>query len=376
MSTGRPLRILLVAERLGTSGVTSYCRNLIQGLGRRHKLMLVSPGGDHAERLGKLAGHALVMPWLARRGLAVFMRGRLLAEAAAFRPELVHALSGHAARAARMVSLKLGLPEVITAHHYVARSGELPVHPRVKAVLAVSQALRENLVNTGRLPRELAAVVPNGIDLAEYVSRAEPQLGGAEASSVSSRRRIPVVGFFGRLTVRKGPEYLVRAAAVLEADGVEAEYLFAGDGPERRRIEKLSVELGVRKRFTFREGYLEGRDLLPALDIFVAPSLQEALGIGILEAMACGVPVVASAVGGIFAMIRDGENGLLAPPRDHQALAARIRELLLNPARRLEMARAGRETVERDFSLQVMIGGTEEAYYAALDSGESRVVGK
>jgi glycosyltransferase involved in cell wall biosynthesis len=166
----------------------------------------------------------------------------------------------------------------------------------------------------------------------------------------------------------------VRAAAELEKDGLEAEYLFAGDGPERARIEKLAVELGIRRRLTFREGYLEGREVLPALDVFVAPSLQEALGIGILEAMACGVPVVASAVGGIFSVIRDGENGLLAPPRDAAALAARIRELLLNPTRRLELARAGRETVERHFSLAVMIQGTEAAYYAALESGDSQVL--
>ncbi len=374
MAAGRPLRVLLVAERLGTSGVTSYCRNLIRGLSRRHKLMLVSPGGDHAERLGKLVERSLVMPWLGRWGLAILARHRLLSEAAAFRPDLVHALSGHASRAAAAVSLRLGLPEVITAHHYVERSGQLVVHRRVRRVLAVSQALRENLVNTGKLPRELAAVVPNGIDVSEYAPRTEPQLAGAEGASAPLRPRIPVVGFFGRLTSRRGPEYLVRAAAVLEKDGVEAEYLFAGDGPERRRVERLAIELGVRKRFTFREGYLDGRDLLPALDVFVAPSLQEALGIGILEAMACGVPVVASGVGGVFAMIRDGENGLLAPPRDGEALAARIRELLLNPARRLEMARAGRETVERDFSLPVMVDGTEEAYYASLDAGESQAV--
>lgn len=370
MSTRRPLRILLLAERLSTSGVTAYCRNLIRGLAGRHRLMLVSPGGPNAEQLGRLTDRALVLSWMTRRGLLLFSRSRLLAEAAAFRPDLVHALSGHAARAAAAVSKKLGIPEVITAHHYVRRPGELPLHGRVRRVLAVSQALRENLVNTGKLRRELAAVVPNGIDLAEYIPRAEPKAapGGA------GRPAIPVVGYLGRMTARKGPEYLVRAAAELEKQGVEAEYLFAGDGPERRRVERLAVELGMRRRMTFREGWLESREVLPAMDVFVAPSLQEALGMAILEAMACGVPVVASAVGGIFAVIRDGENGLLAPPRDPKALADRIRELLLNPARRSEVARAGRETVEQHFSLDRMVAGTEEAYYAALDSSTSQVI--
>ena len=368
MSKGRPLRLLLIAERLSASGVTTYCENLVRGLSRRHKLLLASSGGPAAERIGKMVEKSLVLPGLDRWGFFKPGRKRLLAEAAAFHPELVHALSGHAARSAAAVSDALGIPEIITAHHYLTRPGELGFHKRVRRVLAVSQALRENLVNTGKLPRERVGVVPNGINIAAYAPREEPEAAPGEAP------RIPVVGFFGRLTKRKGPEYLVRAAAELTERGHEAEYLFAGEGPERANLEKLTSKLGVRKRITFREGPVIGRDIIPTMDVFVAPSLQEALGTTILEAMACGVPVVASAVGGIFTVIRDCENGLLAPPKDHMALADRIQDLFLNSARRREIARAGRETVETEFSLETMVAATEEAYYESQEKTRSEVL--
>ncbi len=368
MSNGRPLRLMLIAERLGPSGVTTYTENLVRALARRHKLMLVSPGGPAAERIGKLADTVLILPGLTRWRFLKPGRRRLLAEAKKFRPELVHALSGHAAPAAWEISERLGLPQLITSHHYLKGPGELKLHKRVRRVLAVSQALRENLVNTGKVPRERVDVVPNGISVTSYTPREEPEVLPGDPS------RLPVVGFFGRLAKRKGPTYLVRAAAALSKRRVDAEYLFVGEGPELGNLDRLAKELGVRERITFHDAPLPAREVLPTFDVFAAPSLQEALGINILEAMACQVAVVASAVGGIFTVIRDCENGLLAPPKDHLALADRIQDLLADPGRRLEIARAGRETAETEFSIQAMLGATETTYYAAFEKSKSEVI--
>jgi len=330
--------------------------------------MLASPGGPAAERIGKLAERAVTIPGLARWGLFRPGRRRLTVEAAAFQPMLVHALSGHADRPAEAVSDRLGIPEVITSHHFLRRPGELRLHRRVRRILAVSQALRENLVNTGKVPRDLVDVVPDGIDVKAYSQRPESETGPGDPP------RVPVVGYFGRMAKRKGAEYLIRAAAELRRRGVDAEYLLVGEGPEISALERLATELDVRRQVTFRESPLPAREILPTFDVFVAPSLQEALGINILEAMACAVPVVASATGGIFTMIRDGENGLLAPPRDHVALADRIQELLTSPQRSREIARAGRETAEREFSLETMLAATESAYYASFEKSVSEVL--
>ncbi len=368
MSNGRPLRLMLIAERMGPSGVTTYTENLFRALSRRHKLMLVSPGGPAAEQIGKLGEQALVIPGLARWGLFKPGRRKLLSEVQNFRPELVHALSGHAAPAAAEIGERMGLPQIITSHHYLRGAGELKLHRRVRRVLAVSQALRENLVNTGKVPRDIVDVVPNGINVKSYTPREEAEL------LPGVQPRLPVVGFFGRLTERKGPRHLVRAAAELSKRKVDAEYLFVGEGPELRYLEKLAEDLGVRKRITFHDSPLPVREVLPTFDIFVAPSLQEAMGINILEAMACRVAVVASAVGGIFTVIRDCENGLLAPPKDSGALADRIQDLLSDPARRMEIALAGRDTVEREFSVETMLAATEATYYAAFEKSKSEVI--
>jgi glycosyltransferase involved in cell wall biosynthesis len=363
------LRLLLLAERLVPSGVTSYTENLVRALVARHAVLLVAPGGPAAERVGAAAGKSVIIPGISRWGLVLRPgRSRLLAEAQGFRPDLVHALSGHAAKAAAAVSNELGLPEVITSHHFVRGPGGLALHRRVRRIMAVSQALRENLVNTGKIPRELVEVVPNGLNVKAYPVRVEPEPLPGEPP------RLPVIGYFGRLTRRKGPELLVRAAADLGRRGVDAEFLIAGEGPERQRLERLAVELGVRQRITFREAPLPARDLLPTFDVFVSPSRQETMGMTVIEAMACGVPVVATAVGGIFTVIRDGENGLLAPPEDFAALADRICDLLKDPARRHEIAAAGRETVEREFSLQRMMAATELTYYGALEKSDSEAL--
>ncbi len=368
MSNGRPLRLMLIAERLGPSGVTTYAENLVRVLSQRHRLMLVSPGGPAAERIGGMAAVSLVAPGLARWGLFKPGRRRLLREAESFRPELVHALSGHAARAAAEVSARMGLPVIITSHHYLRGPGELGLHKRVRRVLAVSQALRENLVNTGKVPRERVDVVPNGINVKNYTPREEPEPAPGDPE------RLPVVGYFGRLAKRKGPEFLVRAAAELRGRGIDAEYVLVGEGPEMSSLNSLARQLGVRDRITFRDVPLPARDVMPAFDIYVAPSLQEAMGINILEAMACRVAVVASAVGGIFTVIRDCENGLLASPGDHLALADRIQDLITDPVRRREVARAGRETVEREFSVETMLAATESTYYAAFEKSKSEVI--
>jgi glycosyltransferase involved in cell wall biosynthesis len=369
-SEGRPLRLMLISERLGPSGVTTYTENLVGALARRHRVLLVTPGGSDSQRVGQLAEKMVVLPGLARWGMLKPGKSKLLAAAAEFKPELVHALSGHATAAANLVSLEMGLPEIITSHHYLTKAGELKLHRRVRRVLAVSQALRENLVNTGKVGRDRVNVVPNGINLASYQARKPTDEEVLEGVAP----QLPVVGFYGRLTVRKGAEYLVRAAGELENRGVEAEYLFVGEGPDRHRLEKLACQLGVRKRITFREDPPPARDVMPTFDIFVAPSLQEAFGINIVEAMACCVPVVASAVGGIFTVIKDCENGLLAPPRDHMALADRIGDLVLNRGLRWEIARAGRESVKQEFSIDAMLAATESAYYAAFEKGKSAIL--
>jgi glycosyltransferase involved in cell wall biosynthesis len=166
----------------------------------------------------------------------------------------------------------------------------------------------------------------------------------------------PIVGFAGRLVPIKGVDVLLRAAAALP--GVRLE--IAGDGPERARLEAMSVDatfLGWRPTID---------DALGRWDIFALPSREEAFGIAALEAMAAGLPVVASRVGGLPELVRSGLTGLLVRPDDPAALAGALAELVSDPSRRAAMGQAGRDRAATDFSVARMVAATAALYEELL----------
>src|SRR5207248_772983 len=118
--------------------------------------------------------------------------------------------------------------------------------------------------------------------------------------------------------------------------------LFVGDGPERARAEALARELGVHGDVRFLGEQLDVARLLAQADLFLLPSDSESFGLAALEAMSCGVPVVASRIGGLPEVVKDGETGLLVPPGDGGAFTIAATALLADPARREKMAKAAR----------------------------------
>ncbi len=227
--------------------------------------------------------------------------------------------------------------------------------PPWRGVVAISGAIRENLVNDVRVTKDLISTVPDGLDLSRYKVPAER----AEGS-------IPIVGSVGRLVPDRGLEFLLQAAALVKEAGHDPEYVIAGDGPEKGRLLKLASKLGLRERLTISPGASDYTSVLPAIDIFVAPSTNEGLGIHILEAMACGRPIVASSVGGIFTLVKDGKGGFLVPPRDPEAIAKAVISLIKDPHLRVAMGSYSRAQAESSFSLAKMVEATEAVYRIAI----------
>jgi glycosyltransferase involved in cell wall biosynthesis len=149
------------------------------------------------------------------------------------------------------------------------------------------------------------------------------------------------VGFLGRLVMNKGPDTAIRALAMLTRRGVDATLAFAGDGPERTRLARLAIEEAVRERVHFEGFRPDPERWFETIDVLVRPSLTEGMSLGLLEAMAAGVPVVASNVPGNASLVRDGETGLLVPPRDPLRLASALEALAAAPALRLRLRNAG-----------------------------------
>jgi glycosyltransferase involved in cell wall biosynthesis len=229
---------------------------------------------------------------------------------------------------------------------------------RVGRYLAVSRAIAAELVERLGWPAEKIEVVYNAVDAERVVATApaglREELGGGEDR--------PLVLTPARLHAQKGHATLLEAAAQVP----DAVFVLAGDGPEREPLEALAQRLGVSDRVRFLGRREDVPDLLATCDVFALPSLYEGSSLAVLEAMAAGIPIVSSAIGGTDELIEDGRSGLLVPPGDDQALAAALRRALGEPELRAEMAARARERVEEGLTREQMAGRVMDVYRELL----------
>jgi len=201
-------------------------------------------------------------------------------------------------------------------------------------VVTVTEDLRSRaLALSGRQGH----VIPHGLKLRD-AHRLEP---AAARAALGLPRDVPLVLFVGRLLALKGVHHLIRAMVEVGARCPDARLVVVGGGEELPSLTRLGGELGLADRVVFA-GERSHEDVIRfmrAADVFVLPSLTEAFGIVLLEAMSCGLPVVASNVKGIPSLISDGQNGFLVPPRDEGALARTITRVLTDPEERAVFAR-------------------------------------
>jgi glycosyltransferase involved in cell wall biosynthesis len=219
-------------------------------------------------------------------------------------------------------------------------------------VVANSPAATAMLVEEG-LATGSIAVIPNGLAPEAYADR---KLDGRV------RRFITVAN----LRREKSHETLIAAAEMLARDYPDLRFQLVGGGPRRAELEAFAAARGVASQIEF----LGHREDVPALlaeaDAFVLPSRSEAFPNGAIEAMAAGLPVVASAVGGLLDLIDDGRTGRLVPPGDPEALAAAMRRLIEQPAEAEAMGRAARAVALTQYSFERMVGGFETLYLSGL----------
>jgi glycosyltransferase involved in cell wall biosynthesis len=199
-------------------------------------------------------------------------------------------------------------------------------------------------------------VVPYGVNLRQF----QPK--------VKEARSDVVIGAVARLSKEKGLHYLLEAFADVAVRHPQARLLLAGDGPERRRLERLAARLGLGEhvRFLGELPHEQVPEMLQGLDIFAMPSTYEGFGVAALEAESMEVPVVASNVHGIPDVVVDGETGVLVPPRDRQALAAALERLVSDGDLRHRLGRAGRAFVAEHYSWEENTAQMEALYEAAL----------
>ncbi len=220
-------------------------------------------------------------------------------------------------------------------------------------VIAVSQAVADYTRHLGATPAK-TCVQPNAVD-----SRA---FRPAESRCEGPLR----VAYVGRLIQNKGPQYLIEAIPALLKLRPNTEFWFAGDGPMRAGLEDRVSELGVEANVRFLGVRNDIAELLQQSDMFVRPSLMEGMPLTVLEAMACGLPTVATPVGGTAELIVEDETGLLVPPRDVPGLIAALAQLMESPELRMRLGRNARRIVEADYGWQRIANDTLSVYEDVL----------
>lgn len=272
-----------------------------------------------------------------------------------------------------MLAIRAARQPVVGTFHSVSESHMaftvfrpilLPYFERLAHVIAVSEAARADVLRSFARP---ISVVPNGVDLARFHPGVPPI-----ARFTDGR---PNLLFVGRFDPRKGLPELLRACALLAKEGADFRLILVGDGrlgPELRRFAERSLP----GRVVF-EGQVE-HERLPAYyataDLFCSPARgSESFGLVLLEAMALGVPVVATGIPGYRCVVTDGVEGLLVPPRDPAALAAALGALLRDPALRERMGAQGTRTAA-GFGWERVAEELERIYLAAIGAGGAGAV--
>ena len=302
------------------------------------------------------------------------------------RPDILHTHTAKAGTVGRVAALLAGRhrPPIIvhTFHGHVLRGYFGPVRTRffrllerwlaarTTALIAVSPQVRDDLVALGVAPRERFVVIRLGIELDERVA-------GEQNGRVESRRYLGIeserfaVGWIGRMTAVKRTDDILVAFKRLRDERIDAVLCLVGDGPDRPQLERRAHELGV-IRDTLFLGYQE--DVAPfyaAFDALVLPSSNEGTPVSAIEALAAGRPVVATRVGGVPDVVRDGEDGFLVEPGATGDLADRLAELARDPGLRERMGRAGRERVLPRYAVGRLVDDVDRLYRSLLASSSA-----
>ena len=338
---------------------------LLTVLGMRalgHRAMLVA----HAEgELRQRAREGLELIALAPRTemdlSAAWRLSRLIKQLG---PDVVHAHDPHGVAMAALalsMSTQLAKPPLVAARrvdfHLKGNALSRWKYRQVDCFICASEAVRRMLVADG-VPAARAVTVHEGIDLGHVDAAPAADLH----ADLWLPHGSPIVGNVAALVPHKGQRHLIEAAAIVVTRVPDARFVIAGEGELRPVLERQIKEHHLEKH-VFLTGFRP--DILSVhkgFDIFVMSSVTEGLGTSLLDAMACGKPIVATTAGGMPEVVEDGATGLVVPPRDHQAMAAAIVKLLTSPDLRARMGAAGLARVRARFSVERMVQDTLEIY--------------
>ena len=363
------MNILYLTNHLDIGGVTSYVLTLADGMKKKgHTVFLASSGGELLPKFLEAGVTFVQIPIRTKQEIspAVFLSFLKLRNfVKENKIDIIHANT----RVTQVLAASLGRfcakPYISTCHGFFKKrlSRRLWSCWGIK-VIAISEAVREHLVNDFKVKEADVRLIHNGIDINKFeIPNPKSKNDYKKDLGLGSG---PVVGIVARLSDVKGHAYLIEAMKSVLGKIPQVQLLIVGDGKMKQGLVKLVRSLKIEKSVYFIPAVSDIAQVFGAMDLFVMPSLKEGLGLSLMQAMAVGLPVIGSDVGGIKSLIKMGENGILVKAADSLILASAILDLLEDPAQAKLLGDRARDCIRENFSLDKMIQETENVYSSIL----------
>ncbi len=374
----QPLHVLQVTK--STGGVAEYVRWLVNGLDRSQfsqtVICLSENGPQFAAELAQLQGVTAFSLSMNRYQIDPFSDSQVAFQLAKIirrgHFDVVHAHASKPGFLARLAAAGSSVPVIYSPHcfSFHAGTGRLQANLLAAVERLAARYLTARIMTVADGEQALArqygvgqpgqyVTIHSGIDLTSYDRRVERT---AQKAALGVPESALLVGAVGRLSRQKSPQDFVRMAAMLHSRLPDVHFVWIGSGPLQESMRRLRSDLGLDGVLHFTGQHSDVPALLPALDCFVLPSLWEGFPIVLLEAMAAGVPAVATHIPGNDEAIRSGEDGWLVPPQDPTAMARAVENILCNPQQANAFRLSGRRRVERVFTRQAMLDSVARLY--------------
>lgn len=334
------------------------------------------PSGKTGEFLKRFKGKITIIPQLKREvnlfwDIRAFLKLYLLLRKGKF--DIVHTHTAKAGALGRIAARLAGVKVIVhTPHGHnfygyfgAAANKAIIFIERLAAcftdkIIVFTELEKKDFIKFKVAPKNKVVLIYQGLELDKYSKAAMDKNKMRESFNIGQKEF--VVGFIGRLEPVKGLDYFVDAASRVEKKNPNVRFILVGDGSMRQGLENKVRDLGIAQRFIFTGWREDIAQINSMLDILVLPSLNEAVGISLIEAQSAGVPVIATNVGGIPEVVNDNITGLLVPAADAASLAGAIEYLLENDQKRIEMSEAAKAWVAGKFKAEDMADKISRLY--------------
>lgn len=386
MTATRPIRICRVIARMNGGGPAVHLAHLAAGLdpGRFSQITIAGRTGsgevDLTSEARSRGMEIVTIPSLGRElSLAAdtFTIARLVRIFRQWKPDIVETHTAKAGTVGRLAAMIARVPVRIHVFHgHVFHGYFSPAKTRffleveralgrtTTRIIALGERQRADLLGYGIGTPSRVTSIPLGFDLTPFKDNRDrrgtlrAELGIAHLSPSET----PVIGIVGRLVPIKAHEVFLDAARAILSEIPGARFVIAGEGERRTELEQLAKHPPLAGRVHFLGWRHDTASIYADLDLVLLTSDNEGMPVTIIESLASAVPVVATAVGGVPDLVRDGINGILTPPRDSQAIARASITLLQDSGRRARMGASGRETVIPEHEVETLVGRMTRLY--------------